>query len=204
MRLAKMVAKRNRAALLLLLLALGCVAPAQVDTPGPVAPTGAQADVSALPPAATTTPPRFGSAATRGRWQADLQTLRQLGETYGFLQFLALAASPEVLAELIDASPVTLFAPSDDALEALPAAQREVLRQDAEQRTAFVLAHVVRGHLTVADLVDLGTVPTLLGTNLHIEQTPSWTQVGQVPILVPDVNSPLGIVHILDRSLAEP
>lgn len=124
------------------------------------------------------------------------------------------AASPQLslLAVLIDeadlgdivgdeaADPVTLFAPTDDAFDALEADALAALRADPELLRQVLSHHAVAGALMLDDLVE-GPVAALDGGTLEIAITNSVVSVSGAAIDSPDITASNGVVHVIDQVL---
>jgi uncharacterized surface protein with fasciclin (FAS1) repeats len=95
--------------------------------------------------------------------------------------------------------PLTLFAPTDEAFEALPAEQRDALLQDRERLTALLSNHIVRGRLSATDLLQRDQVQTLGGETLRIDAGGGPAiSFGNADIVRADLVAGNGVVHIVD------
>ena len=65
--------------------------------------------------------------------------------------------------------PFTVFAPTDEAFAAIPAADLEALLADKEKLTAVLTYHVVPGKVMAADVVGLDSATTVQGSDVDIE-----------------------------------
>jgi OOP family OmpA-OmpF porin len=105
-------------------------------------------------------------------------------------------------AELADpgADPVTLFAPTDDAFDDVPADVIAELRADPDLLHRVLRHHVVAERLAVADLVD-GPLATLDGGDIEVAVTAETVTVDGATIDDPDIAAANGLVHGIDRLL---
>jgi uncharacterized surface protein with fasciclin (FAS1) repeats len=95
--------------------------------------------------------------------------------------------------------PLTLFAPTDKAFDALPAEQRDALLQDREQLTALLSNHVVRGKLSATDLLEIDQVQTLGGETVPIDAGGGPAiSFGKADIVRADLVAGNGVVHVVD------
>lgn len=95
--------------------------------------------------------------------------------------------------------PLTLFAPTDDAFDALPAEQRDALLQDRERLTALLSNHVIRGKLSATDLLQRDQVQTLGGETVPIDTGGGPAiSFGKADIVKADLVAGNGVVHIVD------
>ena len=90
--------------------------------------------------------------------------------------------------------PFTVFAPTDEAIAALP----EEVTGDPAVLQRVLAYHVVTGNVTSADLVD-GPVPTLGGESININT--ATATVNGANIVETDLTANNGVVHIIDRVL---
>lgn len=110
-----------------------------------------------------------------------------------------------VRAGLVDAlkaeGPFTVFAPTNDAFEALFTALGvdDVNGIDVETLTAVLLGHVVSGNVASGSL-STGSVPTLNeGQSLAIDVSSGVTINTDVNVVLADVQGSNGIVHVIDK-----
>ncbi|QIA06856.1 fasciclin domain-containing protein [Draconibacterium halophilum] len=114
--------------------------------------------------------------------------------------------SAVVKAGLVDAlsadGPFTVFAPTNDAFDAL-FADLEISGIDeltAEQLTPILLYHVVSGNVLSTGLMN-GEVPTLKeGSNITVDLT-SGVMINQSNVVAADVQGANGVVHVIDKVL---
>jgi OOP family OmpA-OmpF porin len=96
------------------------------------------------------------------------------------------------------ASPVTVFAPTDDAFEALPADVLADLRADPDALRDVLLHHSSDGHLLVADF-ESGPIEMRDGATVELDaDEPS---IDGAVITVSDIEATTGVVHIVDSVL---
>ena len=103
----------------------------------------------------------------------------------------------DLIAEFGDpgADPVTLFAASDDAFEALPADVLAEIREDTELLRSLVLHHTANGALPSDDFAT-GPIDMADGTTLELDaDVPS---IDGATISVVDVETGNGVVHVVD------
>ena len=101
--------------------------------------------------------------------------------------------------------PFTIFAPTNDAFAAVPAAQLDAVLADDDLLTSVLTYHVVAGEsLTAADLVDAGTVTTVNGAELEITDDGGTLVVNGVASICQDVATANATVHIIEGVLLPP
>lgn len=100
----------------------------------------------------------------------------------------------------------TLFAPSNAAFEAMPAAERTALL-DAPDRLASVLrGHALPTRMLSVDIIDGLAIGSLEGTELTLalEGSTARVRVGSgtlATVTTPDLDTSNGVVHVIDAVL---
>jgi uncharacterized surface protein with fasciclin (FAS1) repeats len=117
----------------------------------------------------------------------------------GKFKILLAAAKAAGLVDALKAKgPLTVFAPTDEAFQALPDGTIEDLLQpeNREKLAAILKYHVVAGKIT------LGTQQpkTLQGGTVDIRPTDSF-RVDEAKVLLSDILATNGVVHVIDRVL---
>jgi len=121
-------------------------------------------------------------------------------------EFSTLEAALEA-AELTEAlmgdGPFTVFAPPNEAFDALPDGILDVLLLPENQDilTDILTYHVVPGAVNSGDLVT-GPVETLEGTDLPVVVGDDMVTVGDIPVVATDIPATNGVVHVIDGVLA--
>lgn len=118
-----------------------------------------------------------------------------------------------ILAAAIDAAglegtlqsdgPFTVFAPTDDAFDALPPGTVDALLNDIPLLTDILLYHVVSGNVESTDLTN-GFVETVNGSNIVVNLTAGVVINGTSNVTLPDVTATNGVVHVVDGVLLPP
>jgi uncharacterized surface protein with fasciclin (FAS1) repeats len=101
------------------------------------------------------------------------------------------------------AGPFTVFAPSDDAFKAVPAATLEALGKDKERLKAVLSYHVLSGQVMAAD-VKTGPAKTVQGANVALSRAGAFVTIEDAVVTQPDVAVTNGVVHVIDRVLMPP
>ena len=104
---------------------------------------------------------------------------------------------------LAGSGPFTVFAPSDEAFKAVPAATLRALMQDKARLKAVLSYHVVTGTVLAADVKN-GPVKTVQGANLALSRSGTFVTVEDAVVTTADVNATNGVVHIIDKVLMPP
>lgn len=106
------------------------------------------------------------------------------------------------------ATTVTLFAPTNEALEALPAGTLDALRSDPAALRAFLDAHTLPTRMPSVDVFAEIAFDTPAGTELTVD-TDGETVTARGPggagrVVEPDLDAANGVVHAVDAVLATP
>lgn len=101
------------------------------------------------------------------------------------------------------AGPFTVFAPTDDAFKAVPAATMAKLASDKQMLMAVLNYHVVAGKVSSAD-VKTGNVKTVQGANVAVSKAGTFVTVENAVVTTADVAASNGVVHVIDKVLLPP
>jgi uncharacterized surface protein with fasciclin (FAS1) repeats len=108
------------------------------------------------------------------------------------------------LAETLRAQgPYTVFAPSDEAFKAVPAATLQALASDKELLKSVLTFHVLPGTLNSADVKN-GNAKTMQGATVSLSKSGSFITVEDAVVTQADVPASNGVVHMIDRVLMPP
>lgn len=99
--------------------------------------------------------------------------------------------------------PYTVFAPTDEAFKAVPAATMQALAQDKARLQAVLSYHVVAGAVMSADVRN-GPVKTVQGANLALSKSGTFVTVEDAVVTAADVRATNGVLHIVDKVLIPP
>ncbi|MDX1618314.1 MAG: fasciclin domain-containing protein, partial [Balneolaceae bacterium] len=95
--------------------------------------------------------------------------------------------------------PFTVFAPTDDAFNALPSGLLGSL--SGEQLAEILQYHVISGTVASGDLSAMQAPSTLTGENIFITADGSVTVNGSSSVVTADVTASNGIIHAIDEVL---
>jgi uncharacterized surface protein with fasciclin (FAS1) repeats len=99
--------------------------------------------------------------------------------------------------------PFTVFAPTDEAFKAVPAATLAQLAQDKQMLLAVLNYHVIPGKVSSAD-VKTGNVKTVQGANVALSKAGTFVTVEDAVVTQADVAVTNGVVHVIDKVLLPP
>lgn len=146
---------------------------------------------------------QFAGCATTDSAPANLQALASRDAQLS--TFVKLTQQAGLGDLLTGATPVTVFAPSDEAFRAVPAATLDKLAKDPEALKALLKHHAVAGVTTRASLTtDTTTVTTLAGTKLVLSKAGEFITVEDALVIQPDGTASNGVLHVIDRVLTTP
>jgi uncharacterized surface protein with fasciclin (FAS1) repeats len=115
--------------------------------------------------------------------------------------FTKLVARAGMIEKLKSDGPFTILAPNDAAFAKLPVGTLDALLKDRAQVRKFVLLHVVSGKLMVKDLKE-GALKMMSSDSITVKlngtiKPKGVPTVSGAKILVPDVASSNGILHVI-------
>lgn len=119
----------------------------------------------------------------------------------GSFETLATALTKADLVETLKGEgPFTVFAPTDEAFEALPEGTLEkLLKPKNKGKLVNILTlHVVPGKVMAADVVKLEKVKTVQGAELPIKVEDGKVMIGDVQVVKTDIECTNGVIHVVD------
>lgn len=162
------------------------------QAPAPTEPTATAPDAGTGTATAPTADPTITEVAAA---DSNLSTFNSVLEASG------------LTTELSQAGPYTVFAPSNEAFEAIPEATRQQLLEpeNREQLRALLSYHVVPQELS-ADQLESGDVETLAGEPLTVSvgADAQAVNVNNASVTEPDLVASNGIVHVVDQVILPP
>jgi len=121
--------------------------------------------------------------------------------------FTTLVAAVEA-AGLVDTlkgeGPFTVFAPTDEAFNALPEGTVPALLNDIPALTDILLYHVVSGKVMAADVVNLTSADTVLGKPVSIRVESGNVYINDAQVVITDIETSNGVIHVIDAVLIPP
>lgn len=121
-------------------------------------------------------------------------------DVHGTLQaVLELTGLDEALSDP-DAT-LTVFAPTDDAFEAIDPAVLEAVLDDEELLTSILLYHVVGSIALSSDLADDMQIETLNGQTITVSITDDGVFINEAQVTIADIEADNGVVHVINAVL---
>jgi len=146
---------------------------------------------------AATTEQTTGSGAEAG------ENVVQVAQGTPDLSTLVEALTAAELAKTLEGpGPFTVFAPTNEAFEALGDTLSTLLEPANQEELAEVLTyHVVPGELTASELSDGQMLETIQGDSLEVKIEGEEVTVNGAAVVTPDVEASNGVVHVIDEVL---
>ena len=111
----------------------------------------------------------------------------------------AAVIAAELADDLSGKGPFTLFAPTDDAFEALPEGTVASLLEDPTGELANILLyHVVSGIAFSSDLSNGQTIATLNGDKVEVKIKDGKAYIDNAQVTVADIKADNGVVHVIN------
>jgi uncharacterized surface protein with fasciclin (FAS1) repeats len=182
--------------MLLLPIAVACT-PAQT-------PTTTQPSPDATTAPASPAPGVQGSPATGSQTSTE-NVVGLIDNTPSLRTLASVIDEADLKGTLSSGGPYTVFAPSDRAFAALPAATRERLLKDENRALLrqILTYHVIPKQLTASQLQS-GSVQTQEGKSVNVRVDGNQVRVNDSQVIQPDLQAANGVVHIVDRILLPP
>ena len=139
---------------------------------------------------------------TKLKFNVDIATL--VTQADDLSSFLKAAIAADLVETLKGQSPLTIFAPDNEAFSNVPAGTLDSLLNDKEQLTSVLTYHVVAGKHFAADLAKQKTLLSVQGGMLEV-QVHHWLRHGikinDAIVKDADLECTNGVIHIIDAVL---
>ncbi|MEO5535748.1 MAG: fasciclin domain-containing protein [Pseudolysinimonas sp.] len=130
-----------------------------------------------------------------------MSNIVEIASNAGTFKTLVAAVSAAGLADtLAGPGPFTVFAPTDEAFDALPDGTVAGLLQDIPALTKILTFHVVAGKVMAADLSDGLQADSLEGGKLTFH-TDGGVTVNNATVTQADIEADNGVIHVIDSVL---
>jgi transforming growth factor-beta-induced protein len=126
-----------------------------------------------------------------------------------FTSLVAAVQAADLAETLSSEGPFTVFAPTDDAFNALGDTVTELLKpENKAQLTDILLYHVVAGKVMAADVVGLdgqSAETALAGKSIDIKVDMGNVYLNEsVKVIITDIEASNGVIHVIDAVLLPP
>jgi uncharacterized surface protein with fasciclin (FAS1) repeats len=164
---------------------------------------------STEPPATTTEVPEPAEDPTAAEPTAgEGETVADLAASDESFSTLASAIEAAGLTETLSGEgPYTVFAPTNEAFEALPEGTLEqlLLPENQDVLTQVLTYHVVPEELPASEIT-AGEVETVEGTPITVEvdETAGGVMVNNAMVVQPDIQASNGVIHAVDQVILPP
>jgi uncharacterized surface protein with fasciclin (FAS1) repeats len=120
----------------------------------------------------------------------------------GFTTLVEAVKAAGLVETLKGEGPYTVFAPTDEAFDALPEGTVETLLmpKNKDQLVAILTYHVVPGKVMSSDLTGKALeAETVQGESVEIDATGSEVTVDQATVTTADIEASNGVIHVIDK-----
>ena len=123
-------------------------------------------------------------------------------EAGNFTTLLAAAEAAGLVETLKGEGPFTVFAPTDEAFEALPEGTVDTLLmpENKDQLTSILSYHVVPGKVMSGDLSDGMMAETVEGSEISVSMGDN-VMINDATVTTPDIEASNGVIHVIDTVL---
>jgi uncharacterized surface protein with fasciclin (FAS1) repeats len=145
---------------------------------------------------------RIVKQVTKLKFNVDIATL--VTQSADLSTFLNAAIAADLVETLKGQSPLTIFAPDNEAFSNVPAGTLDSLLNDKEQLANVLTYHVVAGKHFAADLAKQKTLLTVQGSMLEVHEH-HWLRHGikinDAIVTEANLECTNGVIHIIDAVL---
>ncbi|TVP78569.1 MAG: fasciclin domain-containing protein [Gemmatimonadales bacterium] len=130
---------------------------------------------------------------------ADIVETAQAAGTFNTL--LAAAEAAGLVETLQSEGPFTVFAPTDEAFDALPEGTVEALLADPEALQAILLYHVIADRVMAAQVLETDQATSVQGGYLQFNVDGDNVFVNDATVIQTDIEASNGVIHVIDSVL---
>ncbi|MEJ8802982.1 fasciclin domain-containing protein [Pontibacter sp. H249] len=136
----------------------------------------------------------------------DMNIVALVQQNPNLSTFFELIKQADMVVTLESPAPYTVFAPTNEAFEALPAGTVEALKQtdDKIELRRLIQAHILPNRIASTEMRDNMPMKTAQGDNVIVRKKGQTLTVGNATVVIADVTASNGIVHVIDRVLVPP
>jgi uncharacterized surface protein with fasciclin (FAS1) repeats len=111
---------------------------------------------------------------------------------------VSLIQQADLVDALVEAENVTVFAPTNEAFEKVPAGILQRLASDKELLRQVLLYHVSPERLRAEDVVSMSSINTLQGQHLTVKLENGNVYVDNAKVIATDIETDNATVHLID------
>jgi uncharacterized surface protein with fasciclin (FAS1) repeats len=144
------------------------------------------------------------SISTQDNDHHDIVSIAQ--DTENLSTLVAAIQAAELVDVLKGDGPFTVFAPTNEAFEALPDGTLEslLMPENRDQLVEILTYHVVPGEVMSGDLSDGMMAETVEGSEVTISLSDYGAKVNGANIEAADIEASNGVVHVIDAVILPP
>lgn len=118
-----------------------------------------------------------------------------------FSTLVAAVKAADLVEPLSGEGPFTIFAPTNEAFDALPKGTVESLLKPENKKKlqAILKYHVVPGKVMAADVAKLDSAKTLQGQKVEIEVSDKGVMVNDAKVTKTDIVCSNGVIHVINK-----
>ncbi len=153
---------------------------------------------------ATTATFALAGSAALAQDSGDMGTIVETAQGSDDFSTLVSAVESAGLAETLSGEgPFTVFAPTNEAFEALPEGALDdlMMEENSEQLTSVLTYHVVPSAAMAADLSDGQELETVNGEMLEVSIDGDTVMIGDATVTQADIEASNGVIHAIDTVL---
>jgi hypothetical protein len=117
-----------------------------------------------------------------------------------FSTLVTALTAADLVGALQGTGPFTVFAPTNDAFNALPLGVLQYLLSDIPALSEVLTYHVVSGKAMSSDLTNNQVLTTLLGETLTVK-IGTDVMINDAKVVMPDIEASNGVIHVIDKVL---
>lgn len=140
------------------------------------------------------------SAGNYGKMRADKTAMDIVDTAIAAGSFKILVTAVQA-ANLVDTlkgdGPYTVFAPTDEAFDKIPADELQALLENTDALTKVLTYHVVPGKVMANDVIHTRSAKTLQGQSVEIS-TADGVRIDNAKIVKTDIETSNGVIHVID------
>ncbi|XP_037795051.1 transforming growth factor-beta-induced protein ig-h3-like isoform X1 [Penaeus monodon] len=134
----------------------------------------------------------------------DVGNLAEVLSAEGFSQLVDLVVKAGLAETVSTGGPFTIFAPTNEAFQALDPELVQALLADPERLKSVLLYHVVPGTVLSSALSDGLLAATVQGADLRVNVKPNAVTVNDVDVTRADIQASNGVIHVINQVLLPP